>query len=65
MKKKKTISEIIKEILENRSETYKRLGEEYDASRVKSREMVEDEGEVNQDNDSLDQDSITENPDVN
>lgn len=28
-------SEIIREILENRAETYKKLGEEYDASRKK------------------------------
>lgn len=40
------VSEIIKEILENRAETYKKLGEEYDAERRKkpSLENIEDGG---------------------
>ncbi|XP_033209519.1 radial spoke head protein 3 homolog B isoform X2 [Belonocnema kinseyi] len=61
------LMEIIKEILENRAETYKRLGEEYDASRDRTRQNDEEGGEFEEEpiNSIHYQESMTENVDEN
>ncbi|XP_066596763.1 radial spoke head protein 3 homolog A [Prorops nasuta] len=41
---KKLLTEIMREILENRAETYRRLGEEYDASRELNEQDLDEEG---------------------
>ncbi|XP_051176732.1 radial spoke head protein 3 homolog B isoform X2 [Leptopilina boulardi] len=57
--------EIIKEILENRAETYRRLGEEYDAAREARKLIIEND--ENQENISSNhsQESVTTNSDGN